>query len=196
VPLVYFLSGTIGGLLRTGEQPPDSGGVEIALFAGQIHTDILIPATPQVRDRFGFLAGAGMPINHPEVAWISIGWGARDFYTTTGEYSDLSMQPIWRAITGDDAVMRVDLAGPLRADLDVTRLRLTPKQFALLLDEVSAGFSADHPINHPGFNATDRFYPATGRFHLFRTCNAWVGDVLRKAGVRVGIWTPFTWSLP
>ncbi len=182
-------------MIRTGGQPPDVGDIEIGLFAGPIHTDILIPATPQVRDRFGFLAAAGMPINHPDVAWVSLGWGARDFYTTTGDYTDLSPRPIWRAVTGDHAVMRVDLAGPLHADLDVTWLRLTPDQFAALLDAINAGFASDQPIDHPGFNATDRFYPATGRFHLFRTCNAWVGDVLRGAGVRVGLWTPFTWSL-
>ncbi|SFR45507.1 conserved hypothetical protein [Yoonia tamlensis] len=182
-------------MIRTGAPPPETGGVEIVLFAGPIHTDILIPATPQVRNRLGFLAGAGMPINHPGVAWISIGWGARDFYTTTGDYADLSVRPVWRAVTGDDAVMRVDLAGPLHADLDLPRLRLSPAQFDALLGGITAGFASDRPIAHPGFNATDRFYPATGRFHLLRTCNAWVGDLLRGAGVRIGIWTPFTWSL-
>ncbi|WP_370642121.1 TIGR02117 family protein [Yoonia sp. I 8.24] len=193
---MYLLAGTVGGMVRTGSKPPDEGGIEIGLFAGPIHTDILIPATAQVRDRFGFLAAAGMPINHPDVSWVSVGWGARDFYTTTGDYTDLSLRPVWRAVTGDHAVMRVDLAGPLRADLDVTRLQLSPDQFATLLDAISAGFASDNPIDHPGFNATDRFYPATGRFHLLRTCNVWVGDVLRGAGVRVGLWTPFIWSLP
>ena len=39
--------------------------------------------------------------------------------------------------------------------------------------------------------AWDAFYDATGRYSAVRTCNEWVGEGLRRAGVRVGRWTPF-----
>ena len=43
----------------------------------------------------------------------------------------------------------------------------------------------------PGYAANDAFYPGTGRYDAIHTCNAWTGDALRHAGVRIGAWTPF-----
>ncbi len=145
-----------------------------------------------------FLNADDVPIDSPAVALLVVGWGARDFYTTTGSYTDLSLGPVWRAITGDATVMRVLLAGEITDAAGISWLDLTDQQFAALLEEVRRGFAGGAPdaLDHPGLNGRDVFYPGTGRFHLFRTCNVWVGDVLRRAGIRVGIWTPFTWSLP
>jgi hypothetical protein len=36
----------------------------------------------------------------------------------------------------------------------------------------------------------DGFFAAKDRFHLFRTCNVWLSDLLAKAGVPFGRWTP------
>ena len=42
----------------------------------------------------------------------------------------------------------------------------------------------------PGFTWSDSFFAGRDRFDLFRNCNVWVSDVLAKAGVGFGIWTP------
>ena len=36
------------------------------------------------------------------------------------------------------------------------------------------------------------FYPAKQKFHLFRTCNIWVSNLLRSAGVEVSPSRSFT----
>ncbi|MEO1637874.1 MAG: DUF2459 domain-containing protein [Pseudomonadota bacterium] len=194
----YLIAGTLGGMIKVGSPPPPDAERRIGLLPGPIHTDILLPTTPEVREQFGFLAADGLFIDAPEVAWLVTGWGARDFYTTTGGYTDLRPGPVFRAVTGDSAVMRVFLGGTITDDTGITWITLSDAQFAAVVEQVRTSFDGDlpTPLEHPGLNGRDLFYPAQGRFHLFRTCNVWVGNVLRKAGVEVGVWTPFTWSLP
>ena len=50
-------------------------------------------------------------------------------------------------------------------------------------------------VDQPGFSGTDAFFEAQGRFHIFRTCNTWVGAMLRQAGLPFGTWTPLPLSV-
>jgi len=193
LPLVYLLAGTLGGLIRTGGDATGSGP-SVYLLPGPIHTDFVVPLTPQVRSAFVFLHEAGMPVDRAEA--LILGWGSEAFYTQTGTYTDVKFANIWTAATGDSAVMRVALIGP-GADLSgLTEVGLGPDQFTRLVAEIAESFAAPTPLPIDGLSAGDMFFPATGRFDLFRTCNVWVGKILRQSGVRVGVWTPFTWSLP
>lgn len=148
-----------------------------------------------MQDEFSFLERAGVPINHPDAAWLVVGWGARDFYTQTGSYSDLSLRPIWRGITGDDSVLRFDVTTDEVGHIRIEKVKLSQDQFSQLVGTIRGQLAAATPLEHPGFTDTDAFYPATQRFHIFKTCNVWVGQQLRAAGVRFGIWTPTTFSV-
>lgn len=190
----YLVAGTLGGIIpgslmsNTAPQPH-----QILLVKGPIHTDIAVPLTPAMQERFPWLDD---PLLN-STGWVLFGWGALDFYTTTGTYADLSPGPILRAVTGDASVMRVDLIPNHWVPQDVTVIAVSEAQRDRLLDAIAAGFADPvTPLDHPGFTSTDTFYAGAGRFHLFRTCNVWVGEVLADAGLNVGIWTPFTWSLP
>ncbi|EBA12374.1 probable urease-associated protein [Roseobacter sp. CCS2] len=195
---MYLFAGTVGGLIKTGDPSVQTSEFRIGLLRGPIHTDLLLPAIPEIRTAFGFLQEGGLPVTHPDVAWIVAGWGAREFYMTTGSYADLRPGPVWRAISGDDAVMRVFVGGEITDPVAITWVNVSLDQLDALTRAVLFDFENTSlpPLDHPGLNGSDLFYPAKGRFHLFRTCNVWVGDMLRQAGIRVGIWTPFTWSLP
>ena len=173
---------------------PQGGGPMIYLLKGPIHTDLVLPMTAPAQEVFGFLQDDGVPFG----AWLIVGWGAHDFYTTTGSYADLEAGAVLKAAAGDRSVMRVHPIGPFEPHPDMTRLDLSDAQFAALLREVRGGFAGEVPqrLDLPGLVGGDHFYAGTGRFHLFRTCNVWVGEVLRAANIRAGLWTPFVWSLP
>ncbi|WP_055083364.1 DUF2459 domain-containing protein [Jannaschia donghaensis] len=184
---VWLIAGLIGAMIPSdGAAPGDD--VTIHLVGTAIHYDFLLPATPRTRAAFGFATDAGVPVDALGARWILIGWGARDFYTATGRYSDMEVGPVWRAVTGDASVLRVEVWG----DVDLSgrpELRLGAVQYDRLLAALVA--STDRQaLNHPGFTATDGFFGAVGRFDLWRTCNVWVGQMLRAAGVRFGVWTP------
>ena len=162
---------------------------------GPIHYDFLLPLNDQTLEAFDFLRPHHTEMSDPNARWLLVGWGAHDFYTTVGSYSDLSTRAIWRGITGDSAVMRVDVIGELTADFPVRRLALNGDQFDALITTISDSFADARPLEHQGFGLTDSFYPAVGRFNILRTCNVWIGEMIRAAGLRFGVWTPLPASV-
>lgn len=197
---IYFLAGTIGGIIpgRTADLPQGADRT-VLLVPGPIHTDILLPLDPDVAAHFAFAEVVGVPVTHPMGEWLAVGWGAREFYTTVGDYGDVSASAIWKAMTGDNAVIRLEIWGRLPDNHGLTEFNMSEAQFVALIDTIDAALLTDGqatPIAHPGFSEADGFFEAAGRFSPLRTCNSWVGKVLRSAGVQTGAWTPFTWSLP
>jgi uncharacterized protein (TIGR02117 family) len=191
----FFAAAALGGLIpgRAADLPAGDT-VEIALLYGPIHVDFLLPATPETRAALGFAAGAGVPVGHPDVRHLMVGWGAREFYTTAGTWADITAGATLRAITGDAAVLRIEVIGEFPPGFDPPRLRLSEEQYAALLAAIAA--TANGPtILGAGFTPTDGFVEAAGRFHLLRTCNAWVSDMLLAAGIPAGAWTPTPYAV-
>ena len=190
----YFIAAVVGALVPGARADIASGdGVEILLAAGPIHYDIVIPATDETRAAFGFAQSAGVPVDAAE--WIIVGWGARDFYTTTGSYADLEFGAVFRAVTGDRSVLHIDAIGPVPTDHGLAGLTLSAAQFSALVAYVKAELTAPTPIAETGYSDTDAFFPARSRFSLFRPCNQWISEALRTAGVRMGVWTPTPYAV-
>lgn len=195
--LAYVCAAALGAVVpgARGDVPAGGPDVTVRLLAGPIHYDLLLPATKETRRVFGFAAEADVPVAHPAVEWIVVGWGARAFYTTTGSYRDVEIGAVLRGVFGDGAVLRVDVAGALPDDVGGRVLTLSHGRYRALLGAILAARAPGRALDHPGFTETDAFFPALGRFHLFRTCNVWVGEVLRAAGLRFGAWTPMPYSV-
>ena len=176
----------------------DDEQVTIYLVRGSIHYDFLLPLDDQTTTRFDWLGRGGVALDNPDAEWIVVGWGGQEFYTTVGSYSDVEMRAVWRGITGDNSVLRVSLAGPVSPDWPIKAMSLSGTQYASLMTFIEGSFADGREtlaMNEPGFSDFDRFFPAKGRFHLFNTCNVWIGRALRAAGVRFGIWTPVPFSV-
>ena len=187
----WFLAGLAGALIPSGGAPP-APGTAFHLVAGPIHYDFLLPADARTRAAFGFAAEAGVRIDAPDTEWILIGWGARDFYTTAGTYADITAGPVWRAVTGDRGVLRID-ALPAVDTQGLATLSLDPARYRRLLAAIAASRTGGRVPG--GFTATDAFFEAGEGFDALRTCNVWVGEMLRAAGLRFGRWTPTPQSL-
>jgi uncharacterized protein (TIGR02117 family) len=201
VPALYVMAAIFGAVIP-GSVTPDSSEKthNILLVSGPIHYDLVLPLDEMSLKRFAPLAAKGIWLDHPAAEWLVVGWGARHFYTQTRTLSDLNLPAIWRGIIGDSSVLRFDIAGALADDLDARHLKLSDTEYAALLDEVWDSLSTDtdgQPISAAvdGFNQTDGFFAAKGQFNILRTCNVWIGDRLRAAGLRFGIWTPMPLSV-
>jgi uncharacterized protein (TIGR02117 family) len=194
VPLIYLLASLAGGLIGNGHTAR-GGETRVGLVIGGIHTDLLIPLTPQVRARFAFAEGAGVPVLAEGAEWLLVGWGAREFYTTAGTYADITASAVVSGVTGDASVMRLEVLGWIGDLSAVPMIRMDEVQFTGLLDTLDATFARDAKgvriaLDHPGFSPTDAFFTAKGGFNIFRTCNVWVGEVMAEAGIPFGTWTP------
>ncbi|MCG7572952.1 TIGR02117 family protein [Phaeobacter sp. CNT1-3] len=173
----------------------DSDAVTIGLVSGPIHNDFLLPLDDQARDRFSDLAAFHVPIDHPQAEWLMIGWGARMFYTTVGDYQDVSVQAVLRGVFGDQSVMRVEVLGPIGNPDMVSWVQVTSAQYQSLIAAIDSDFGPERRTVKTDGALRGTFFAAKDRFHIFNTCNVWVGRTMRDAGVQFGAWTPLPASI-
>jgi hypothetical protein len=71
----------------------------------------------------------------------------------------------------------------------ITELRLSEEAFTRLLAFLDATFARADPSRvaeaHPGLYPYSRFYDASGKFGILRSCNTWVAEALQSAGLPV-----------
>ena len=201
LPFFYFALAALGAILP-GQHPQIDGGAvtRIALERGPIHYDLLLPISDGLRADYRFAEAQGVPVSNPQVRYLIVGWGSRAFYTSTGTYADMNLGSIWPALTGDAAVLHLDVAGDIARVPGLTWIDLSETQLRALERAVAATFSHDSagqpiPIAAPPFGPTDAFFAAEGRFNALNTCNVWIGHLLREAGLDFGMWTPTALSV-
>ena len=201
VPRPFFLGNTVAETASRTEAPPR----RILILSNPIHTDIAVPADPDVLEAFAFVSDDGLELDYPGVFWIVIGWGGRSFYIETPTWGHLRAGPVIDALTWDDSVMHVRRAGDIPQDLAaVTALELDEAAFQRLTKSILESFSPGPdgvPVSIPGtaYDSHDAFFPARGGFNALLGCNTWTARMLRQAGYRTGVWTPLpatlNWSL-
>lgn len=178
---------------------PGNGQVKIYLLTSLLHADIALPFSPKLRKRFAFLENTGVPLNHPELRYITVGWGSRAFYRTAGSYWDIKPSAVFQAVIGDRSVLRWVGFGTLVPSDDTIQLSLNSNQYERLLEEIEKAHSKSGErfahMDGDSIGPNDAFFEAIGHFNIFRPCNQWVNEVLRSSGVPLGVWTPTTQSL-
>jgi len=161
-----------------------------------IHTGIVVPKVAAGIDWRPLLAPRDLADpRYARQPYAAIGWGERAFYLETPTWSDVRPTTVLRAAFGTDrTLMHVEHLPRPQEGTDVRRIVLRLEEYRRLAASLRASF-AERPAALPGYGRYDVFYEARGRYSAVATCNAWTGDALRHAGVRVGAWTPFPWSV-
>jgi len=147
------------------------------------HTDIAIARADIPAGRIPESA------DFPDARYLQFGWGDKDFYTTPdpGLFTTLGA-----AFAGPAVVHVAGLSALPSAtfrDIEEIALTLDETNFTALVDHLHESFdragAARAESTAPGVYAFSRFYPATGEFHLFNTCNTWTAEGLAAAGLDV-----------
>lgn len=128
----------------------------------------------------------------PEARYLEFGWGDAVFYPARQATFGITLQA---ALVPTAAVVHVVGLGtsPSHAfpEAEVIALPLDDEGFGRLVDFIDASFeragAARAASTGPGLYKTSRFYPATGSFHLFNTCNTWTARALLAAGFEVSL---------
>ncbi len=195
LPLLYYCAALLGAVAPGASADlPRAADQFVGLVRGPIHYDLLLPLTPEIRSHFGYAKGAGVDIANPNAEWLVVGWGARDFYTSTATLAQINKSAVWHGIVGDDSVIHLDISGNLRGVDSIDFRGLSRAQMGALIDFIDSSFQRDQtgqPIAlTERFSDHDAFFAGRGQFNLFRTCNVWIGEALRAAGLPFGVWTP------
>lgn len=195
---LYLVAGTIGGMIpANGGWAAPERGITIYVEDNGVHAGIVVPKVAAGVD-WRPLAPASA-LRDPRMAghgWLAIGWGERGFYQDTPTWADVRVGTILNAAIGSDAtVMHVQHLPRPVPGASVRQLTLRPAEYQRLASFIRAGWADPGGAGRPGHFRSDSFFDGRGRYSAVHTCNAWVGDALRTAGVRVGRWTPFTWAV-
>ena len=194
LPLAYALAAVVGGLVSVNRDWVEpAGGTSIYLASNGVHIDLLLPVVAEGVDwrRTVDPADAARPPAHPR--FVAVGMGDREVYLNTPNWSDVSARTLVHALTGGSRVMHVEWVDD--AAYATRQLRLTPDQYRRLAAAIAGGFrrGKDHRpvlLDHPGYRSDDRFYAGVGRASAINSCNQWIADMLRLAGVKAPAWSP------
>jgi uncharacterized protein (TIGR02117 family) len=126
----------------------------------------------------------------PEAEFLAIGWGDRDYYQAPDPGLGLALKA---AFWSSGSVLHVagfkGAAENYFPRAEIFEIFISDKAFQRLIQFIADTFSRPDiapPVEiRPGLYPDSRFYPATGRFHLLRTCNTWVAEALRAAGLPI-----------
>lgn len=133
----------------------------------------------------------------PEAEYLEISWGDRDYFPATEESVGLALRA---AFCSRGSVLHVvGLSGVVKdyfTDGEIIELALSRDSFRRLSEFVSGSFLRADPFmpahSKPGLVANSRFYPASGKFSILRTCNTWIAEALKSAGLGINSWYVIT----
>ena len=199
IPALYLFAALLGSLIPVNRawSEPDQG-VTIYLANNGVHADLILPARAEGLDWRPLLPARDFAKADPNAAWAAFGAGERRVYLDTPRWTDISLPTIWAGLTGGERVMHVErVDDPAYA---AYAIRLRPKEYRRLWQSIRAEFALDPSgrpvrIDHAGYGPADAFYEGRGKASALNTCNNWAADRLRVAGVKTGLWTPFSQGL-
>lgn len=203
LPLLYLASGVAGSLIPANAdwQEPEQG-VRIFVRTNGVHTWLVLPKNEAGVDWRPLADPADIrDFRYGRGDYLAFGFGNRDFYLNTPTWADLSIPTALAAAFGSGpALMHVEHVWNPQASEWQRPLRLSVADYRRLAAHIRKSFVLDAhgepvPLIGRGYGPADVFYEAEGRYDGRRTCNEWTGEALREAGVRTGIWTPFSQSI-
>ena len=205
---LYVVAALVGAWVPdNADFVPQPDGIEIYIYSGDIHSDIILPLVNEQKNWRENFPLSSFESDRTDFTHVSIGWGAREFYLDTPTWDDVELSTVARVLfTPSETVMHVEMIH-LRPVISssLMKTKISQEQYLQLVEFVQASFDQESgaagsnqrptPIEDVGYNDRDRFYPAVGEYHLFRTCNCWAGDALRAGGIKVGKFTPLPKSV-
>ena len=156
----------------------------ICIADNGFHTDILLAADNNL-------------LNYK---YLGYGWGDRFFFMKNPEQTGLEEKFIggFKALfSPTPTAMRVGKYS--RLPRRVKCVRVSQKDYLELRKYIDSSFklSARSEIilleKHPRYRTN--FYAGKGTYSIFRTCNSWTAEALRKADLNTPVWGAFSFSI-
>lgn len=199
--LLFYVAFLLLGFVpvnRNYVRPPADDCVRVFIRSNEIHTDLVLPViqTETGADWRRLFPVDDFAADVRSAKYVAIGWGNRGFYVETPRWADLKLTTLLGAVFPSESVLHVEYVHDIAPGDGVREILVTQRQYCELAGHVSATIAETNArgaaltATEVTYGPTDRFYAASGHYHLFNTCNQWTGRGLKRAGVPVGIWTP------
>lgn len=196
--LLYFVSAIILGLIP-GAATSNTGPKDYTFYAcdNGVHVDLVLPAVGGGRDWFGIFPPSDFAGDVTAADHVVLGWGAKSFYATTRQWSDIRPVPVLKALFWQDsAVLHVSYGGDPAGRNNCRQVSSDASGRDALFAFIDATLAGDPRREElPGYGPNDAFYTAEGTYSLFRTCNVWTAEALKRSGQKMSLWSPFSFQV-
>ena len=192
---MYMAAALVGSYIpaNAGWAEPRQG-VELFVETNGVHVSLIVPLAAAGEDLSDVIRPDQLSDPSAYGTHAMIGWGHGGVYRNAQTWGDVRSGDIASAIFGsDDVVLHVYHMTDPQPTAFRQKFRVTEQQYRRIIKDVRTSFKLDRAGQTgatPAYAPDNLFYNATGRYTAIRTCNEWTGSVLRRAGVKVGIWTP------
>lgn len=171
----------------TSTAPPEPGPDAVTIFvtSNGWHTGIAIAR--------GDLPAAAVPeaADFPDARYLEFGWGDAAYYPAKDPGPGMALAAALKPTPA--FVHLVGLSAPpnrVFPKANIVTVRVARERFGALVRYLDAAFARNGAAraqpSAPGLYSFSKFYPATGEFDLFNTCNNWTARGLVAAGLPVG----------
>lgn len=197
VIMLYLAAALFGSILPTNQYWKSSDdGIMLFIETNGLHTGIIMPVRSDVQDWSMLIRPEHLDDPTDYGSHILVGWGHEGVYRNTEYWQDLRFSDATSAIFGSDAVLLhvYHLNYPQAYPHYRRGFKVSEAEYRKIVETIKARFTLDqsgNSIPSSGYGKDDLFYESRGHYNAFYTCNNWTSDVLRQAGIRTGIWTPF-----
>jgi uncharacterized protein (TIGR02117 family) len=194
LPMLYLAAALLLSVLPT--HPPEKNcRPEHKLFVSTngVHLDIILPVeniAPDLRSQLSLPA---------VTRFVAFGWGDKEFYIKTPEWSDLTFPVAFRALfMKTEAAMHVTSLG--RSFNGWKEVEICTGQLHALNSYINSSFKKNETgelqkLDFPGYTSYDDFYEANGSFTIFFTCNVWANNALKEIEIKTSVWSPFDFGV-
>lgn len=192
----YFLLMLLGASVPVGNYQPEEKGIEIYMKSDGIHTDFVFPVFSSEQDWSAVFRRSQTRGNDSTRHYISIGWGDQGFFLNTPEWSDLTFKTAFNAVFyRSRTAVHINYMHKSEFPEKVVRMKISRSCYRKLCGYVKSSLRKKQGkldwIANRGYWESDSFYQATGSYGMFHTCNSWINEGLKSAGLRACLWTPF-----
>lgn len=173
-------------------EPAD--GIDIFVETNGVHVSLIVPISAGGADLSDLIRPEHLTDPDLYGTHAMIGWGHGRVYRNARTWGDVRSGDIASAIVGsDDTTLHVyHLTNPQPLPYRKT-LRVSANKYRQLIAEIRKTFrtnAAGAARAYPAYGPDNLFYDSVGHYSAIHTCNNWTGNILKRAGVRVGVWTP------
>lgn len=192
---MYLVASVIGHLIKTRGKVTNDHSVEIYIQTNGAHTDFILPVQNEIMNWSTFLSEQSS--KNPNASFVGVGWGDKGFYLDTPEWKDLKFSTAVKALFGfSHTLMHITFYEKIEASNQCVKLKLSTEQYKILVAYVLDYFQLSHDkkpfiVPDSGYGDNDEFYEAHQKYTLFKTCNVWTNQGLKKMGIKTAIWAPF-----
>lgn len=194
LPILYIALALLIGLIPVNKVSQlNKSKQQVYLTTNGVHLYIILEKGSITSPLF-----EGLDYEH-SYNYYSFGWGDRNFYLNTPDWSDLTVKNAANALLlNSPSLMHFSQYDTRRRKW--IAIPVSEEQLEKLNEYILQSFKVNKAgekiiLPFEGYTNRDSFYEANGNYNCFNTSNTWVNEGFKKSGLKACLWTPFDFVL-